>query len=283
MKTPIIRTVLLRAALLLSTLLTFSPLADAQTTATYNPTYIPTSILAPQTFSAVGNYVFQNQGNGSAVMQVSGTFTGLTATIQGTTLRQGTQVWTTIPYVNLSSSNTSGTTVTAVGTYRVDLSGFAAVRLNITAISTGSVTVGMSASPSTPGSVPANISSGGQLIMIPYADSASSWQATSGVTALATTTSTAMKTAAGAGVRNYLTSLSVVNSSATVSTTVTVLDGATVIWTGYLPALAASQASAPVFITFPVALRGTANTAMNIQLGTAGAAVYWASNGYTGP
>ena len=281
MKTPIIRTVLLRAALLLSTLL--APLAvEAQVSPYTNPTYIPTQILPPTTVgTGASTTVFNNNGSGAMVLSVSGTFTGLTSTVQGTAQRTGTPTWTSVPVVPVGTS-TFQSTITAAGQYKFDITGFAQIRLSVTALSTGSAVIAASATPSSP-ATPSTTTSGGQLLVQPYADSASSWQATSGTTPLTTATSTAMKTAGAAGIRNYLTGISIVNTSATVSTTVTILDGATVIWTGYLPAMTSALVNVNENINFLVPLRGTAATAMNIQLGTTGANVYWSANGYTGP
>lgn len=107
------------------------------------------------------------------------------------------------------------------------------------------------------------------------------WHATSGTTPLATTSSTALVAAGGAGVRNYAVSCQFYNTSATVSTTVAVLDGATALFAGFLPATTAALPIESVQVTFPVALRGTANTAMNVQLGTTAASVYYNCQGFT--
>lgn len=101
-----------------------------------------------------------------------------------------------------------------------------------------------------------------------------------GCTAAITDTSgTQLFAAAGAGIRNFLTSLLITNSHASVSTLVEVRDGTTtVIWRGY--ALAAGGGFA---VTFPVPLRGTANTAMNVYCITTGSNVYASGAGYTAP
>jgi hypothetical protein len=114
----------------------------------------------------------------------------------------------------------------------------------------------------------------------PPADRLTNWSATSGVTALATTTSTALKSAGAAGIRNYVSGMQIYNTSATVSTTVSILDGAAVIWTGFLPATTSALPIVPSQVVFPTSLRGTAATAMNIQLGTTAASVYYNVQGY---
>lgn len=124
---------------------------------------------------------------------------------------------------------------------------------------------------------------GGAQVVKQYAVPEVDWQASSGVTALATTTSTALKAAGAAGVRNYCTGVQLYNNSATVSTTVSILDGSTVIWTGFLPATTAALPVVAVHAVFPTPLRGTAATAMNIQLGTTSASVYYNAQGYQAP
>ena len=75
--------------------------------------------------------------------------------------------------------------------------------------------------------------------------------------------------------------MQIYNNSATVSTLVSILDGAsTVIWTGYLPATTAALPVVPLHITFPTPLKGTAATAMNIRLGTVSASVFYNVQGY---
>jgi hypothetical protein len=112
------------------------------------------------------------------------------------------------------------------------------------------------------------------------------WQATSGLTPLATATATQVQPAQPAAnigaTRNYVTSFSFVNTSATVSTTVTILDGVTVIWTGFLPAQTAALQAVPVVVALNTPLKGSPTTALNIQLGTTGASVYWNVGGFWG-
>lgn len=74
--------------------------------------------------------------------------------------------------------------------------------------------------------------------------------------------------AAGASIRNYVTGLQAQNISAT-ATTLLIQDGATTIWQCNLPA----NMDKPINIVFPTPLKGTANTAMNHNFGTAGANV----------
>lgn len=124
------------------------------------------------------------------------------------------------------------------------------------------------------------MSTAGQLVEKPYSTAENDWQATSGITPLATNTSTALKAAGAASIRNYATAIQLYNTSATVSTTVSILDGATVIWTGFVPATTAALPVVDVHVVLPTPLRGTAATALNIQCGTTGASVYYNVQGY---
>lgn len=126
------------------------------------------------------------------------------------------------------------------------------------------------------------ITSSGAAVTKAFAAPEVDWQATSGLTALTATTSTQVKAAGAAGVRNYCTAAQFYNTSATTSTTVTILDGSTVVWTGYLPATTAALPIVAVEVNFPTPLRGTAATAMNIQQAAAGN-TYYNLQGYQAP
>lgn len=116
----------------------------------------------------------------------------------------------------------------------------------------------------------------GKIVIMPYAINQNHWQA---VTAAKTDTSdTAIKASAGAGLRNYITSLTVTNSHATVGTVVEVKDGSTVIHRGY-----AAPAGGGYTQTFPTPLKGTAATAINVANITTGSNTYVSMSGYTAP
>lgn len=89
------------------------------------------------------------------------------------------------------------------------------------------------------------------------------------------TTSTAVK-AAVASYRIYVSAISCSNTSA-VSSRLDLLDGATVIWTGHLPTAANGG---QLLQSFNVPLRGTVNTALNVQLATTSTATRCAVNGF---
>jgi len=91
------------------------------------------------------------------------------------------------------------------------------------------------------------------------------------------TTDVALVAAQGAGIKNYLTGLSVANASAT-ATEVVVKDGSTVIWRMYLAANAPIQG-----IKFVTPLQSTANTALNVACITTGTQTYINAQGYKAP
>ncbi len=107
-----------------------------------------------------------------------------------------------------------------------------------------------------------------KMFSVPETD----WQYTGTLT---TTTAAAAKTAGAAGIRNYVAAIQYQNTGAT-ATTVIVLDGATAIATLHAPA----NMSLPAAVTFPVPLKGTAATALNVNCGTAGASVLMNVQGF---
>jgi hypothetical protein len=116
----------------------------------------------------------------------------------------------------------------------------------------------------------------GKQVTLPFALTENYVQ---GATAAVTGTGdTSIIAAAGAGIRNYITSFTIINSHATVSTVVEIKDGSTVIWRGY--ALAGGGGVSP---TLPIPLKGTANTAINGACITTGANVYFSANGFKAP
>lgn len=91
--------------------------------------------------------------------------------------------------------------------------------------------------------------------------------------AMTGTASTQLLAAAGSGIRNYLTTLTWSNTSA-VDTEVNILDGSTVIWTFYAKAQSGGN------IEWPMPLRGSANTALNVQNLTTASSVKVSGNGF---
>lgn len=115
----------------------------------------------------------------------------------------------------------------------------------------------------------------GKLIVLPYANPENFVNGTTA--AITDTTSTSTIAAQGAGIRTYVTQITVTNSHATVGTFVKILDGASIIHEGY-----AAAAGGGYTATFPTPLRGTANTAINTQPVTTGANVIASVSGYKG-
>ena len=126
------------------------------------------------------------------------------------------------------------------------------------------------------------LTTGSQLPTKPFGLPENDWQfggVTGGIT---TTADTVLKTAGAAGIRNYVTGISVQNASATTATEVVIKDGAsTVMWRGYVGTSAVLNSA--VSVVFPTPLRGTAATAVNVACITAGAQVYVNAQGYTAP
>lgn len=113
---------------------------------------------------------------------------------------------------------------------------------------------------------------GMQLLVKPYGLPETDWQFTS---LLTTATATAARAAGAAGVRNYVTAVQYQNTSATASE-IQIQDGATAIWRGQAPASMAQ----PAIVVLPTPLRGTAATALNVQLITTGSNTFVNVQGY---
>jgi len=116
------------------------------------------------------------------------------------------------------------------------------------------------------------------LIVAPYTIPEAQWQFSTAGTPITTATTTQIVAAGGASVRNYLIGLQVVNNSTT-GTEIQILDGATIIWDGYVGSNTTQDCLTAATFTLP--LRGTANTTMSIKTLTAGASIYVSAQGYT--
>lgn len=106
----------------------------------------------------------------------------------------------------------------------------------------------------------------GKPISMPYAPPGATWQYAAAAGGLVTTGGVTAKAAGAAGVRNYVTSIQVINSHPTISTEVAVKDGAagTVIHRGWAQAGGGGYAC-----RFDPPLRGTAATLIEIAEVTA--------------
>ena len=99
----------------------------------------------------------------------------------------------------------------------------------------------------------------------PYESEANNWVYAGATGGLVNTTAVTIKAAAGAGIRAYITSLQLMNSHATTGTEIVINDGSagTAIWRGFVPPLGGLSA------TFPVPLKSTANTLLEVKEATA--------------
>lgn len=114
----------------------------------------------------------------------------------------------------------------------------------------------------------------GKLLVLPYGHP-SSYVNGASAGDITNTTASAVIAAQGAGIRVYVTQVTVTNSHATVGTFVNVLEGTNVIFVGYAAPLGGGFTA-----TFPTPLRGGANAAINIQAVTTGASFRGAVSGY---
>ena len=117
----------------------------------------------------------------------------------------------------------------------------------------------------------------GRLITRLNAIPENEWQYAASSGGITNTSDVVLQAAAGSGIKNYLTGLSVANASATASEVV-VKDGSTVIWRTYLAANAPTQS-----IKFITPLQSTANTALNVACITTGTQTYINAQGYKAP
>jgi hypothetical protein len=109
----------------------------------------------------------------------------------------------------------------------------------------------------------------------PFVVPASRWNYAGATGGIVNTTAVALNAAGAAGIRNYVAAIQYFNSAA-VASEIEIRDGSTVIWRGYVPA----SMTVPVQITFPVPLRGTAATAVNVALVTTATATRVSAQGY---
>jgi hypothetical protein len=115
----------------------------------------------------------------------------------------------------------------------------------------------------------------GKQIVLPHSIPASTWNYATATLGVTDTADDVAKAAAGAGVRNYVTSVQVINGHATVATEVVIKDGSTVMWRGWAEAVGGG-----VSAKFDPPLRGTANTAINVANITNGSKTYFNLQGY---
>lgn len=117
----------------------------AQTYPTNNPSYIPTAVLPAVSCSAACIVTLNTNGVGTATFRISGSGTGIAATVQVSNDRATSPTFTGVTAYPIGSTPVK--TITAAGLYRVNTEGAAYVRLNLTAV-TGSVSISGAATPS---------------------------------------------------------------------------------------------------------------------------------------
>lgn len=103
------------------------------------------------------------------------------------------------------------------------------------------------------------------------------WQYAGVTGGITDTADVAAKAAAGASVRNYVSAIQYLNTAA-VASEIVIKDGSTVIWRGYAPA----SMLTPATVVFPVPLKSTANTAINVAMVTTATATRVSVQGFTG-
>lgn len=119
----------------------------------------------------------------------------------------------------------------------------------------------------------------GAQVVQPFAIPESTWTYAAAAGGIVNTTGITAKAAAGTGIRNYVTGVTLSNNSAT-ATDFQIRDGAsgTVLFRAMLPANAAN-----VCFTFPTPIKGTANTLIEIACGTTSSATFANLTGYVAP
>ncbi len=104
----------------------------------------PNDVVAgPTAFTGTGNLAVNSQGAGSVGVQATGTGAGLTFTFQGTVDNSN---WFSIPCVVTNATGSIVTGGTANGSWTCQSAGFQQVRVNLSAISSGTETFTLNAS-----------------------------------------------------------------------------------------------------------------------------------------
>lgn len=118
----------------------------------------------------------------------------------------------------------------------------------------------------------------GKQVTIPYAIPAQTWSYAAANGGITNTTGVTAKAAAGVGIRNYVTSVQIVNAHDSTGTEVVINDGAagTTLWRGW-----AEQTGGGVSAKFDPPLRGTANTLIEVACVTTGTQTYFNLQGYS--
>lgn len=120
----------------------------------------------------------------------------------------------------------------------------------------------------------------GKQVVLPYALPGSTWSYSAAAGGLVTTAGVTVKASAGAGIRNYISSVQVINSHQTIGTEIVINDGAsgTALWRGW-----AQPAGGGASVKFDPPLRGSTATLVEIAevTATATAGVLVSVQGFT--
>lgn len=170
-----------------------------------------------------------------------------------------------------SNLGTAGTTATSLGKAEDAASASGDVGVAILGVRAAATPVAQTSAAGDYGALA--IDAEGKQLILHGADPAATFQS---VTTLnATATAVAARAAQAAGIRTYVTDITVANTSAT-ATRVDVLDNATIIWSAWVPA------GTTVPKNFNTPLRGTAATVLNVQSSVAVTDVRVSLSGYSG-
>lgn len=114
----------------------------AQTYPVTSPSYVPNAVAAAATYTAPAAYAMAAQSLGTVTLRVTGTCTSLAAVAQAS--NDGTN-FTTVNLYPIATGTTAPTAVasiSAVGFWKINASGYSNLKLNITAL-TATCTVRM--------------------------------------------------------------------------------------------------------------------------------------------
>jgi len=113
------------------------------------------------------------------------------------------------------------------------------------------------------------------------------WQATSGTTPITGTTAVQLvagqtQTDINGGtrqLRNYLTDLHIFNNS-TQASAVSILDGSTVIWSGYVNTISSGGYGYNLIVNLTTPIHSSPGNALSIQVSTSGTSIYYSASGF---
>jgi hypothetical protein len=140
----------LRSAILAGSLLALAAGGlRAQSYPTNSPSYVPQALLPAQTLTATGaSTPFLVNGVQTLYIRITGTFSALSATVQGTeALRSGaTPAWTNLAVDPVGTGATGGrvAAISAAGLYKINVSGLSEIRLNVATLTGTNVIVSWS-------------------------------------------------------------------------------------------------------------------------------------------